>query len=174
MINEYAHPNGKLYCKNAPLVIPNIRRLLDFAKHNSVPVIYINTYDIKEDNPLRDKFGVHAVAESNASKVIDELKPDQNDTIIRKQYYDGFYNTNLEEVLRKFEIENVIVCGIHTHACVLLSALGAFYRGFGVIAVEDCMTTTYKPNHDNALHFYKTHVGELIKLQELFEKFDSR
>ena len=46
------------------------------------------------------------------------------------------------------------------------TALGAFYRGFSVTALEDCMTTGHQANHDTRLRFYKSHIGTLTNLQD--------
>lgn len=171
MLNEYLDSKGKIYCPECREIIPNIRKLLDFAKKKELPVVYVNTSHINDKDPETEKWGVHALRGSWGAEVIPELKPSENDQIVYKRTYDGFYNTELEITLRSLETQTVVTCGIHTHVCVLMTSAGAFYRGFKVIALEDCITTGYKPNHENRLRFYKTHIGELLKLEEFIEKY---
>lgn len=171
MLNEYLNPKGKIYCKECRAIIPNLKRLIDFARENKFPVIYVNTNHINDKDPEIKKWGMHAVHGTWGARVIPELKPQKNDIVVTKTTYDGFYNTELEITLRGLGIKRVVVCGIHTHVCVLLTALGAFYRGFKVIVLEDCMTTGYKPNHESRLRFFKTHVGELLSLDKFCRRF---
>ena len=171
MLNEYLDPKGKIYCGKCREIIPNIKRLIEFGRGKSFPIVYVNTSHINDKDPETEKWGVHALRDTWGAEVSPELKPKEKDIVVFKRTYDGFYNTELEITLRSLDTKIVVACGIHTHVCVLMTSLGAFYRGFKVIAIEDCMTTGYKPNHDSRLRFYKTHVGELLKLNEFIERF---
>ena len=170
MLNEYLNSKGKIYCKDCRAIIPNVKKLVIYARKKGFKVIYVDTSHINAREPEIEKWGMHAMRGTWGARVIPELKPQKNDIIVTKKTYDGFYNTKLESTLRKLDIQTVVVSGIHTHVCVLLTALGAFYRGFKVIALEDCMTTGYKPNHENRLRFFKTHVGELLKLNDFLKQ----
>lgn len=166
MLNEYLNPKGKIYCEAGREIISNIVTLKEHFKKSNNPVIYINTSHINGGDPETSKWGLHAMRGTWGSEVIPELQPDEDDCIVLKRTYDGFYNTELEITLRSMDVDTVVVCGIHTHVCVLCTALGAFYRGFNVIALEDCMTTGYKPNHESRLRFYNSHIGKLTNLND--------
>lgn len=171
MLNEYLDSKGKIYCKECREIIPNVKKLLESAREKGTHVIYVNTNHVSDKEPEIEKWGMHAMHGTWGAEVIPELKPMKQDIVVTKKTYDGFYNTELESTLKRLDIKTVVVCGIHTHVCVLLTALGAFYRGFKVVALEDCMTTGYKPNHESRLRFFKTHVGELLKSDEFFQRF---
>lgn len=166
MLNEYLDPNGKIYCEAGRGIIDNIVTLKRYFTCNSMPIIYVNTSHINNGDPETEKWGLHAMRGTWGGEVIPELAPNDNDIIVYKRTYDGFYNTELEITLRSLNVDTVVVCGIHTHVCVLCTALGAFYRGFHVIALEDCMTAGYRPNHESRLRFYNSHIGTLTKLED--------
>ena len=166
MLNEYLNPEGKIYCEAGREIIGNISLLKNHFKQNGNPVVYVNTSHINGGDPETAKWGLHAMRGTWGAEVIPELQPDDSDYIVLKRTYDGFYNTELEITLRSMNVDTVVVCGIHTHVCVLCTSLGAFYRGFNVIALEDCMTTGYKPNHDSRLRFFNSHIGVLKTLNE--------
>lgn len=171
MLNDYVSPEGKIYCDKAIEIIPNLKKLKEIVKRNKGKVIYVNTSHVGDGDPEIKKWGLQAMRGTWGAEVCEELSPDEDDITIYKRTYDGFYNTELEITLRSLGIQNVIVTGIHTHVCVMQTALGAFYRGFNVIAIEDCMTTGYQPNHDTRLHFYKSHIGELMRLDDFINMF---
>lgn len=166
MLNDYLDPNGANYSPNGRKIIPNIATLKKYFVDNECPVIYVNTSHINAGDPETAKWGVQAVRGSWGAEVVPELKMTLNDIEVFKRTYDGFYNTELEITLRSLDIDTVVVCGIHTHVCVLCTALGAFYRGYNVYALEDCMTTNRIENHESRLRFYNTHIGTLTTLDE--------
>lgn len=165
MLNEYVSPNGKIYCEKAASIIPNILVLKRVIKEAGGTCIYVNTSHIGDGDPEIQKWGQHAMRGTWGAEVFTDLEPDKDDLIVNKRTYDGFYNTELELTLRSCQITDVIVTGIHTHVCVMQTALGAFYRGFSVTALEDCMTTGHQDNHDTRLRFYRSHIGTLTNLQ---------
>ena len=172
MINEYLHSDGKMYCAEGRRIIPNINKLIFHAHKYQWQVIYIKTALENDSDPLARKWGMHAVKDTWSSSIIDELSLETGDLVVNKKTYDGFYETELEDLLRKRNIGKVFVCGIHTHVCVLLTALGAFYRGYEVIIPEDCMATDKKINHETRLPFFQTHVGTLTSLDRIIVKDD--
>ena len=48
----------------------------------------------------------------------------------------------------------VLICGLVTSACVLGTALGAFYRGMDVLLVEDCCADWSIERHEATVGMY--------------------
>ena len=48
----------------------------------------------------------------------------------------------------------VLICGLVTSACVLGTALGAFYRGLDVLLVEDCCAARSIERHEATVGMY--------------------
>ena len=166
MLNEYLDPKGRIFCEAGKKIIPNIQILKKHFIDNNQPVIYVNTSHINDGDPETIKWGMQAVRGTWGAEVIPELANSSDDIVVYKRTYDGFYNTELEITLKSLKVDTVVVCGIHTHVCVLCTALGAFYRGYNVIALEDCMTTGYYQNHESRLRFFSSHIGTLTTLKE--------
>jgi len=167
MLHEYVSPNGKLYCPNASQIIVNINSLSSHARSNSWPVIFINTALDSETDALATRFGLHALRDSWGAGLSDLIDYADTDHIVTKKFYDGFYETDLYALLKEHDIRTTIICGIHTHVCVLLTAVGAFSRGCDVIVVEDAITTDDRANHDSRLPFFEKHVGRLLVTSEI-------
>jgi len=58
--------------------------------------------------------------------------------IILKQSFDGFINPALQACLQKKNKRFVLVAGLVTSVCVLLTAASAAQRGYLVAVIEDC------------------------------------
>lgn len=91
----------------------------------------------KEHPELKDKlyFYGHWGAE-----IIEELKPHQEDMVIKKQKYDGFIGTNLDIVLRTFGIKYLLFLGVATNVCVESTLRHAFFLDYFPILVSDAVS----------------------------------
>ncbi len=172
MINDYLHPDGLLYCEQCREIIPSLSETIKFARKKDIQVIYVNTTLESSDDLLAKKWGLHAVAGTFGAEVIDELKPRVNDLIIPKKGYNGFSQTRLNDELQKHKINNIVLTGIHSHVCVLLTAVGGFELGYNVTVLEDCISTDSTSIRGRELNFFNTHIGELINSDEWKRRFE--
>ncbi|VAX23290.1 hypothetical protein MNBD_IGNAVI01-484 [hydrothermal vent metagenome] len=166
MINDYLHPDGLLYCERCREIIPALVKAITFARENTIQVVYVNTNLENKNDLLAKRWGLHAVKGSFGAQVIDELRPDAGDLIIPKKSYNAFFNTSLDTELEQQGIKNITISGIHTHVCVLLTAVGGFELGYNVTVLEDCITTDNEAMRKTRLTFFNTHVGEMISSDE--------
>ncbi len=171
MLNEYLDKRGLLYCEQCRKIIPSISDCINFARLNDILVVYVNTSLNNKKDLLVRKWGLHAVTGTFGAKVVDELKPREVDLIINKKVYNGFMGTNLDDELKKRKINNIAITGIHTHVCVLFTAVGGFELGYNVTTIENCITTDTEEKHKSRLPFFKTHVGELMSSEEWKKRF---
>lgn len=105
---------------------PNIRKQMAFKL-------------IKERPEVRDKLIIEGTW---GFEIIDELKPEAGDLVVRKPRYSGFAGTNLDALLRGLNIQQLIFTGVATNVCVESTAREAYFREFWPILVEDAMDHT--------------------------------
>lgn len=110
-------------CKSPRCIasIPNIYNLLKKARQNKMLVVYSLTHT------------------GNSKDIAKQLTPSPGDPIV-KSYVDKFYETKLEQILKKKGIKTVIVTGYAANGAVLHTATSAAFRGFNVIVPVDCMS----------------------------------
>jgi len=77
--------------------------------------------------------------------VVDELKPTPTDIIIRKSRYSGFVGTNLDVVLKTYNIKYLVFTGIATNVCVESTLRDAFFREYWPIIVSDAVNNAGPP-----------------------------
>jgi ureidoacrylate peracid hydrolase len=70
-----------------------------------------------------------------------ELIRDPRDIILEKPHYGGFYDTNLELLLRRRGVDTIIITGIETNVCCETTAREAMVRDFRVFFMSDGTTT---------------------------------
>jgi ureidoacrylate peracid hydrolase len=69
--------------------------------------------------------------------IVDELQPQQGDIVIPKTRYSGFFNTNIDSVLRARGIRNLVFTGVATNVCVESSLRDAFHLEYFGVVLED-------------------------------------
>jgi len=138
MQNDFAHPKGKLFVPTAKDIIPKIRELLEKARKAKVRVIYTQDWHMKDD-PEFNIWGEHAVADTWGAEIVEELKPSENDILIKKLRYDAFFGTPLDHILRIYGIKYLIITGTVANICVLHTAGSAALLGYKVVVPIDAI-----------------------------------
>jgi ureidoacrylate peracid hydrolase len=69
--------------------------------------------------------------------IVDALTPQPGDIVIPKTRYSGFFNTNIDSVLRSRRIRNLVFTGIATNVCVESSLRDAFHLEYFAVVLED-------------------------------------
>ena len=111
-------------------VIKNINALVDKARAEAVPVVWVQHSD---DGPLEQG--------SEAWQYVPKLERRDEEPVIHKTYGDSFEATDLEARLAERGVGRLVVAGAQTDACVRSTIHGAFTRGYDVTLVGDAHTT---------------------------------
>lgn len=90
------------------------------------------------------------------SEILNELKPQPDDTVIYKTRFSGFYNTDLHERLQNFDVRHLIITGCTTSICVESTVRDAMFRDYSCVLLSDCMNEPIgaglsRSNHDASL-----------------------
>jgi nicotinamidase-related amidase len=136
MQNDFVRKDGKLPVPTAESTIKPIKDLIKKARDSSALVIYTQDWHMKDD-PEFKIWGEHALAGTWGAEIIDELKPEKDDFIIKKYRYDAFFETPLDYILRVRGIKNLIITGTIANICVLHTAGSAALRWYNVIMPKD-------------------------------------
>ncbi|MFI7503935.1 cysteine hydrolase family protein [Streptomyces sp. NPDC049687] len=110
-------------------VIANINTLVDKARAEDVPVVWVQHSD---DHLKRD---------SESWQYVPELVRRDSEPLVHKTYGDSFEGTELETLLAERGVGRLIVTGAQTDACIRSTLHGAFVRGYDVTLVGDAHTT---------------------------------
>ena len=159
MLNEFV--TGRLGSVRARKIVPKIKNLLEKARKQGIPIIYLQDAHSPTDREM-DLWGEHAMKGTEASEIIPELKPEKNDIVIEKKWYGGFTNTDLPEILKKMGVDTLIYTGVSTDICVQNDVSLAYFSGYDTIVLSDCTASIEEEAHEYALKYMKKIYGTEI------------
>ena len=110
-------------------VVRNIAGLVDRARAQCVPVVWVRHHD---DG---------LTSGSPEWEIVAELVPAPDDPIVEKAYGDAFEATELERQLAVRGVGRLVVVGAQTDACIRSTLHGALVRGYDTLLVGDAHTT---------------------------------
>ena len=172
--------SGRPLCvTGAMATVPQVCKLLDYARSCGWIVIHvIREHDkkgINVDKPRRylfEKGGVgYCVAGTEGAQIIDELRPREDEIVLKKTRNSAFFGTNLDSILRRLEIENVIISGTQYPNCIRGTAADAMSYDYDVTVVTDCCSAK-TPEIANSNIFDMKNMGiTCVSLDELVLKY---
>jgi len=169
MINDFV--TGVFKSERAAKIIPNIKRLLEFARKQGVPIIYATDAHLPNVDLEFEVWGLHAVKGSWGAEIINELKPEKGDFRVLKQKYSAFQGTDLDTLLRELKIDSLVLTGVVTDICIQHTAADAFFRGYKLIVPKDCVEAVDESTQKAAIEYLKKVYGcEITTADELLKK----
>jgi ureidoacrylate peracid hydrolase len=181
MQNDFGSPGGMFALAGIDIssirnVIAPTARVLTAARQAHIAVVYLKMAFLPDlsdagaiDGPNRIKHrklragdAIKApdgrpsrilVRDTWNTDIVPELTPHPDDLVLYKSRYSGFYETELDAVLRGRAIKNLIFTGCTTSVCVESTLRDAMFRDYTCLLLADC---TAEPglagiNHDASL-----------------------
>lgn len=149
--NDY-FSNGAFPLWNADNTLLNIKNAITLAKEKNIPIIHIQ-HIANPENGISPFFNKNTHGVEIHPEILAEAP---SAPIVIKQYADSFHKTNLEEILAKLEITDLLVCGMMTQNCVTHTAISKSAEKYNVTILADCCTTVSEMLHLIALHAVST------------------
>lgn len=160
------------FIPSAEAIIKPIQSLSEIFIENNLPVITTRHFNTKENAKQMDYWWRDILTEdSKFSKIIPEFDL-PGVKVVNKLQYDAFYGTNLNELLHKNNIEQVIITGVMTHLCCETTARSAFVSGYNIFFPIDG-TATYNENiHQASLTTLAHGFANITFIKDLLDAFD--
>jgi nicotinamidase-related amidase len=114
--------------------LDGLRRALDKARAERIPVIYVNDHHGRWDGDAPAL--VAAACAGPGADVVVPLAPEPGEAFLFKSRYSIFDHTLLELLLRELEVDRLLLMGGTTEGCVVQSGIDARELGLKVTIVE--------------------------------------
>jgi len=132
---DFMKPQGKLYVKDAQEIIPNLKKLTNFADKNKI--VIVSSIDVhKKRDPEFKIFPAHCLKNSRGAAKIKETKGAKTRQLfIDKHTFDVFSNPKTAKILSKFKL--AFVYGVALDYCVKAACLGLLNLGIKTYLIKD-------------------------------------
>jgi len=166
MTNDFSAPGGMFHRAGIDIsaileVVEPTRRVLSAARRAGIPIIYLrqaHSADLSDaggdDSPHAIKHRPLSIGEPVTAPdgrpsrilvdgtwntaILAELAPAEDDIVIVKRRYSGFFETDLDATLEKLGTRHLVVTGCTTSICVDSTVRDAMFRDYRCIVLEDC------------------------------------
>jgi gluconolactonase len=158
-------------------VVENVKGLAAAARAAGVPVIHIH-YIVEEGAPgLKLNAPLfQGVKDANAlvrgswgAAPVEGLEPEAGDHVVEKTRMNGFYNTILDNLLRGYGTETIVITGAWTNMSIEHTSRHGADAGYEIVVVSDGTSTVNDEWHDVGLNYALTNVGRTATAAEVTE-----
>ncbi|WEF34968.1 isochorismatase [Pseudoduganella chitinolytica] len=159
----------RFYDAGSPLLatlVEHIARLRAWADAAGVPVVY--TAQPTEQSPeeralLNDMWGPGlTTADPSLQQVTAALAPAPHDTVLVKWRYSAFQRSNLQELMREWGRDQLVITGVYAHIGCMTTALDAFMRDIQPFMVADAVADFSEREHRMALDYVAGRCGAVV------------
>lgn len=103
------------------------------------------------------------IRETWNTRILSELAPEPGDIVVSKHRFGGFYETDLDLILRGLGIRHLVFTGCTTSVCVESTMRDAMFRDYTCLLLADC---TAEPIGQDLAR--SNHEASLLVMQALF------
>lgn len=168
-------------------VIEPIKNIAGGARSKGVKVIYVahrlppDLCDIGPSSPfyykgilasyrdkpqMRDKLIIKGTW---GAEIVDELKPQEGDMLVEKQRYSAFAGTNMDMILKTYDIKYIAFTGVATNVCVESSLRDAMHREYFPILISDATGAVSQSVQAMTIDFVKECFGWVTTSDKLIK-----
>jgi len=151
MQNDFVLPGSPACISGAYETIDAVKKLLDFFRITKKPIFHITREYRNDGSDIEitryENFiagAKIAIPNTNGSKIIDKLQPIEGEYTIIKNRFSGFMNTELDFILRRLEITDVIICGTQYPNCIRATAYDSISYGYKTKIIKDATSAANK------------------------------
>jgi ureidoacrylate peracid hydrolase len=175
--NDYCDPKGSIAkaggdVTSADAAVANIERLIEAARRVGVAVIFVRNWHESwtDSGPWLTKkksTGRAAIARSWGAEFY-RVAPLEHEPVINKFRYSGFVGTSLDQALKTFKRETVIMTGVATNVCVESTARHAVFLDYRVVFMADATATADGEAIQKAtLYNMERHFGRVVATDDV-------
>ena len=126
----------------------NIKSLLQFLRKSRIKIFHVITVYKKDKSNWPESYKqentIWCLENSFDSKIIQSAIPEENETVIIKKRFSGFYDTELDKILQQNGIDTLFIAGYSGDVCVRMTTMDAFIRGYNLFWVSDCIESAFE------------------------------
>jgi nicotinamidase-related amidase len=161
--------------------VPHIRRLVDAARGNGVPVMYTTGQDPRPDgldsgrwaDKNRRRGEDHSRTGGRGNVIVEAVAPRPEDIVVTKPKPSAFFATQVHSLLVELKADAVLVCGATTSGCVRATVVDGFSLNYRMSVVAEATFDRVQASHDVNLLDMDQKYADVVSLDQALEHLTS-
>jgi len=154
-------------------VLKNVNELIDAFRKKQLPIVLVNVKPAGTWMQSRKETKMPPFPnDENAYQISDKVNANKNDIYITKHTWSAFFETELNNELKKKSITNIVLGGISTSAGVEGTARAASELGYNITLATDAMADRNESAHYNSIQNIFPRLGETGTAKEIIEMLE--
>lgn len=153
-------------------VLQHAARLVEAFRKAGLPVVIVNVNPSGAAwlNTRKDAASPPSSPVKDGLTIAPAIKTRPDDVFITKHTWGAFYETALDNELKKRNITGIVLAGISTSIGVEGTARQASERGYNISFAKDAMTDMFAEAHAHSLKYIFPRIGETGDTDEIIAK----
>jgi nicotinamidase-related amidase len=152
MISGWDFADADKLAPAAVAIAPRIAALKRRCLRAGVPVVYVNDNRQRWRSEFRQIVRESAAESAAGAAIARSLLPQDDDYAVLKPKHSAFFATPLDLLLRHLRATRLLVTGVATDLCIVLTAAEARMRDYEVVVPGDCVAALSAARNAQALH----------------------
>ena len=150
MLNDFIREGAPLEVPAARKIIGKVNERIRATRKAGGRIIFVADHHARND-PEFDRWPAHAVAGTEGCEVIAELDRRPEDILLPKTRYSAFFESSLDEILQREDVDEVEVAGVCTSICVMFTVADLRNRYIPTTVHRDAVADLDEASHRFAL-----------------------
>jgi len=198
--HDFMKADGKLYVPDAEHIIPNLKRLTDYAHGHGIRIVasaddhVVGHAEISEQPDWKTSFPAHCLrgtpgqkkipetalrdplviepARSDSKTLADRLRGHPGDILFHKHRFDVFTNENVTSVLDLLDPDDIVLYGVATDVCDKAAVEGLLERRphTRLFVVTDAIRGIDRDASEQLLREWGDEGVRLVRTKEIVEE----
>jgi len=151
VINDLEFEGADRLMRYVPQLAERLAALKRRAKAAGIAVVYVNDNYGKWQSDFNKLIDRCLREDVRGKRLVEALRPDEDDYFVLKPKHSGFFSTTLEVLLEYLEARTVILAGIAGNICILFTANDAYMRDLKIYVPSDGCISNESEDNDYAL-----------------------
>ncbi|EHF01262.1 MULTISPECIES: cysteine hydrolase family protein [unclassified Olsenella] len=143
-------------------MVANCARVVDAARAAGLPVVFCDDEHLEGVDRELELWGPHGIKGRTAPAAALGAGSGERDFMVPKRRYSGFFQTDLDLLLRELGVRTVVAVGCDTNVCVLHTLADAYFRGYDSVLVEDATRTFLCGSQEGAVEHCRKCFGSVV------------
>ena len=151
MVSSWDFPDADKLGRAARAIAPKIGALKRRCILAGVPVVFVNDNRGRWRSEFHELVRVSVLESETGAAIAESLQPAEDDYSVLKPKHSAFYATPLDLLLRHLRVQRIVVTGVASDQCIVITAAEAKMRDYDVVVPGDCVAALTAARNASAL-----------------------